>query len=79
MRQGEPVFVDSGAWIALALARDPLHGQAREESRGVGPVAGRGGSTAHFDSRRDRDVHVSGPERHRQVALTWQEAVQKRV
>jgi len=31
MRQGEAVFVDSGAWIALALSRDPLHGQAREE------------------------------------------------
>lgn len=30
MRQGEAVFVDSGAWIALALSRDPLHGQARE-------------------------------------------------
>jgi len=29
MRQGEAVFVDSGAWIALALSRDPLHGQAR--------------------------------------------------
>jgi len=31
MRQGEPVFVDSGAWIALALRRDPLHAQAREQ------------------------------------------------
>lgn len=31
IRQGEPVFVDSGAWIALALARDPLHAQAREQ------------------------------------------------
>jgi predicted nucleic acid-binding protein len=30
MRQGRAVFVDSGAWIALALARDPLHAQARE-------------------------------------------------
>ncbi len=30
MRQRELVFVDSGAWIALALTRDPLHGQARE-------------------------------------------------
>jgi uncharacterized protein len=29
MRQGEKVFVDSGAWIALA--RDPLHPQAREQ------------------------------------------------
>jgi len=31
MRQGQPVFVDSGAWIALALSRDPLHVQAREQ------------------------------------------------
>ena len=31
MRQGEAVFVDSGAWIALALVRDPLHAQAREQ------------------------------------------------
>jgi predicted nucleic acid-binding protein len=31
MRQREAVFVDSGAWIALALSRDPLHTQAREQ------------------------------------------------
>src|SRR6266851_2052347 len=31
MRQGEAAFVDSGAWIALALSRDPLHAQAREQ------------------------------------------------
>src|SRR6266700_2027071 len=31
MRQGEAVFVDSDAWIALALSRDPLHAQAREQ------------------------------------------------
>jgi uncharacterized protein len=31
MRQGESVFVDSGAWIALALTRDPLHARAREQ------------------------------------------------
>lgn len=30
MRHGELVFVDSGAWIALALSRDALHEQARE-------------------------------------------------
>jgi len=30
MRHGQSVFVDSGAWIALALVRDPLHEQARE-------------------------------------------------
>ena len=27
----EAVFVDSGAWIAPALTRDPLHSQAREQ------------------------------------------------
>ncbi len=30
MRQKERVFVDTGAWIALALTRDPLHARARE-------------------------------------------------
>ncbi len=31
MRQREAAFVDSGAWIALALSRDPLHLKAREQ------------------------------------------------
>lgn len=31
MRHGEAAFVDSGAWIALALSRDPFHPQAREQ------------------------------------------------
>jgi predicted nucleic acid-binding protein len=30
MRAGELVFVDTGAWIALALTRDPLHPRAAE-------------------------------------------------
>jgi predicted nucleic acid-binding protein len=30
MRSGEQVFVDSGAWIALAISRDPHHHRARE-------------------------------------------------
>jgi predicted nucleic acid-binding protein len=30
VRAGESVFVDTGAWIALALTRDPLHPRARE-------------------------------------------------
>lgn len=29
MRAAELVFVDTGAWIALALTRDPLHPRAR--------------------------------------------------
>ena len=39
MRSGETVFVDTGAWIALALSRDPLHARARqgwEELRSAG-------------------------------------------
>lgn len=28
MREREAVFVDSGAWIALALTRDPMHARA---------------------------------------------------
>lgn len=31
MRQREAAFVDSGAWIALALTRDPLHARARDQ------------------------------------------------
>jgi predicted nucleic acid-binding protein len=30
VRQAEPVFVDTGAWIALAVVRDPYHARARE-------------------------------------------------
>src|SRR5689334_12415054 len=30
MRESEAVFVDTGAWIALALSRDPFHVRARE-------------------------------------------------
>jgi len=74
MRQGEAVFVDSGAWIALALSRDPLHGQAREQwdlLQGAGAA-----------------LHTSIPvvietftfldrNANRDVALAWKEAVHK--
>jgi len=72
MRHGEAAFVDSGAWIALALTRDPLHVRAREQwdvLRGVGAK-----------------LHTSIPvvietftflERNanRDVALTWKESI----
>ena len=74
MRQGEAVFVDSGAWIALALSRDPLHARAREQwdlLKGAGAK-----------------LHTSVPvvietftfldrNANRDVALTWKEAVGK--
>jgi uncharacterized protein len=74
MRQGEAVFVDSGAWIALALSRDPLHAQARAQ---WDLLQGDGAK-----------LHTSIPviietftflERNanRDVALTWKEAIYK--
>lgn len=74
MRQGEAAFVDTGAWIALALSRDPLHAQAREQ----------------WDLLRAADarLHTSIPvvietftflERNanRDVALAWKESIYK--
>ena len=74
MRRGETVFVDSGAWIALALSQDSFHAQARE----------------HWDAlqRAGAKLHTSVPvvietftfldrNANRDVALTWKEAIQK--
>ena len=74
MRQGEAVFVDSGAWIALALSRDPLHVPAHEQwnlLQGAGA-----------------ELHTSVPvvietftfldrNANRDVALAWKGAVYK--
>ena len=74
MRRGEAVFVDSGAWIALALSRDPLHANA----------------SALWDMLRNAaaKLHTSIPvvietftflERNarRDVALAWKDAILK--
>src|SRR5208282_2762793 len=74
MRQGAVVFVDSGAWIALALSPDPLHSSAREQ---WDLVHGAGAK-----------LHTSVPvvietftfldrNANRDVALTWRDAVYK--
>lgn len=74
MRQGEAAFVDSGAWIALALSRDPLHVRAREHWSILQQVGAR--------------LHTSVPvvietftflERNanRDVALAWKESIYK--
>ncbi len=72
MRESEAVFVDTGAWIALALSRDPFHARAREA----------------WDSLQGAGVrlHTSVPviletftflDRNtvRDVALTWQDSL----
>jgi predicted nucleic acid-binding protein len=74
MRQGDSVFVDSGAWIALALSRDPLHARAREQ---WDRLQGAGAK-----------LHTSVPivietftfldrNANRDVALTWKESIYK--
>jgi predicted nucleic acid-binding protein len=75
MRQGEAVFVDSGAWIALALSRDSLHGQARQRW----DLLHEAGSKLHTSvpvvietfTFLDRNAN-------RDVALTWKESIYKR-
>ena len=75
MRQGEAAFVDSGAWIALALSRDPLHPQAREQWDALQAAGAK--------------LHTSIPvvietftfldrNANRDVALTWKESIFKR-
>jgi predicted nucleic acid-binding protein len=74
MRQADAVFVDSGAWIALALSRDPLHARAREQ---WDRLQGAGAK-----------LHTSVPivietftfldrNANRDVALTWKESIYK--
>lgn len=74
MRQGEAAFVDTGAWIALALSRDPLHARAREQWDMLHGAGAR--------------LHTSVPvvietftflDRNatRDVALTWKEWIYK--
>jgi predicted nucleic acid-binding protein len=74
MRHAEAAFVDSGAWIALALSRDPLHAQAREQWNVLQGAGAR--------------LHTSVPvvietftfldrNANRDVALAWKESIHK--
>jgi predicted nucleic acid-binding protein len=72
MRQAEAAFVDSGAWIALALTRDALHARAREQW----DLLAEAGAKLHTSvpvvietfTFLDRNAN-------RDVALTWREAI----
>jgi predicted nucleic acid-binding protein len=72
MRQGEAVYVDTSAWIALALSRDPYHERAQQAWL----------SLAHEGARLQTSVPVvletfTFLDRHaaRDVALEWREAL----
>ena len=74
MRRGEAVFVDSGAWIALALSRDPLHAPAREQWELLHEAGARLCTSVPVVIETftflDRNAN-------RDVALAWKEAVYK--
>ena len=72
IRAGEAVFVDTGAWIALALTRDSLHVRSVELWEEL--------------QRQGAPLHTSVPvlletftfldrNANRQVALTWKDSL----
>jgi predicted nucleic acid-binding protein len=72
MRTGEPVFVDTGAWIALALTRDPLHGRARATWNDLREAGARltTSSAVVLETFTFLDRHAT-----RQVALAWKDSL----
>lgn len=74
MRGGQPVFVDTGAWIALALTRDPLHERARDTWRqllGAG-VRLHTSVAVVLETFTFLDRNATRP-----VALTWKESLKR--
>jgi predicted nucleic acid-binding protein len=72
MRTGEQVFVDTGAWIALALTRDPLHERARATWDDLCGAGARLTTSAPvvLETFTFLDRHAT-----RQVALSWKDSL----
>jgi uncharacterized protein len=72
MRTGEQVFVDTGAWIALALTRDPLHARARATWHDLREAGARltTSSAVVLETFTFLDRHAT-----RQVALAWKDSL----
>jgi predicted nucleic acid-binding protein len=72
MRHSEAAFVDSGAWIALALSRDPLHLAAREQWE----VLHRAGARLHTSIPVVIETFTFLERNaNRDVALAWRESI----
>ena len=72
MRRGELVFVDSGAWIALALSRDPLHPPAVEQWE----VLHKSGAKVHTSVPVVIETFMFlDRNANRDVALIWRESI----
>lgn len=74
MRQREPVFVDSGAWIALALSRDPLHADAREQWDALQGIGAKLHSSVPVVLETFTFLQRNA---NRDVALAWKDSVYK--
>lgn len=72
MRRGEIVFVDSGAWIALALSRDPLHGRAVEQWDLLAEAGARLRTSIPVVIETFTFLERNA---NREVALAWQESI----
>ena len=72
MRTAELVFVDTGAWIALALIRDPLHNRARQawQSLRAGGARLRTSIPVVLETFTFLDRNAT-----RDVALVWKESL----
>ena len=72
MKAGEAVFVDSGAWIALALTRDPLHLRAVGAWQGMVELRAKVYTSAPvaLETFTFLDRHAT-----RDVALGWKESL----
>ena len=72
MRTAEQVFVDTGAWIALALIRDPLHERARATWEDLQRSAARLSTSAAvvLETFTFLDRYAN-----RQVALAWKDSL----
>lgn len=72
MRQGESVFVDSGAWIALALTRDPLHAHARAQWELLQGAGARLNTSVPIVIETFTFLERNA---NRQVALAWKDSI----
>lgn len=72
MRQRQAAFVDSGAWIALALIRDPLHGNARDQ---WDILLGAGSKLYTSIPVVIETFAFLERNTHRDVALAWKESI----
>ena len=72
MKAGEAVFVDSGAWIALALTRDPFHLRAVEAWQGMAELRAKLYTSAPIALETFTFLDRNAA---RDVALGWKEAL----